>query len=110
MDKIVLLKFINGEEVIGEVVAEDPRITALDKDAEIQLRNAYCIAVLPNPQNETQGVLHFYEVSQFTNAKILTFNKESIMMQTVPNEQLLSKYTQKVTGIVIASPSALLKG
>ena len=91
MSDVILIKMINGEEIVGKIKKEDEETVTVEKPAIVMLT-----------PNQTGGVqVQMGPYSMFTE-KPISLNKQAIMYIAEPNTELENSYNSNFgSGIVM---------
>jgi len=102
-EKIVLVKFINGEEILAELVYDL-------SDTFIRVRNPVRVVLVPSKVDPTQPSIGFAPWCEFSAAKDLEIYKTSVVYMTEPVQEFKNQYNTMFGGIVAPSTKLILPG
>ena len=92
---VTLIKFLGGEEVLGEVVFENL--------THIGVKNAVRIVVIPDQLNPKTPQVGLAPYLQFSEDKELTFNRALIVTTATPVTEFVNQYNSLFGGIQLPS-------
>ena len=92
---VTLIKFLGGEEVLGEVVFENL--------THIGVKNAVRIVVIPDQLNPKTPQVGLAPYLQFSDDKELTINKNCVITIATPVSEFLNQYNSIHGGIQLAT-------
>lgn len=95
MANITLIKFLGGEEVLGEVLSEDA--------TSITVKNPVRIVVIPDQLNPKTPQVGLAPYLQFSETKELTFNRNLVITTATPLTEFVNQYNGLFGGIQIPS-------
>jgi hypothetical protein len=95
MANITLIKFLGGEEVLGEVLSEDA--------TTITVKNPVRIVVIPDQLNPKTPQVGLAPYLQFSETKELTFNRNLVITTATPLTEFVNQYNGLFGGIQIPS-------
>ncbi len=95
MANVTLIKFLGGEEVLGEVLSEDA--------TTITVKNPVRIVVIPDQLNPKTPQVGLAPYLQFSETKELTFNRNLVITTATPLTEFVNQYNGLFGGIQIPS-------
>lgn len=95
MANVTLIKFLGGEEVLGEVLSEDA--------ATITVKNPVRIVVIPDQLNPKTPQVGLAPYMQFSETKELTFNRNLVITTATPLTEFVNQYNGLFGGIQLPS-------
>ena len=95
MANVTLIKFLGGEEVLGEVLSEDA--------VTITVKNPVRIVVIPDQLNPKTPQVGLAPYMQFSETKELTFNRNLVITTAVPLTEFVNQYNGLFGGIQLPS-------
>jgi hypothetical protein len=108
--EVRIVKLISGEEVIGELVDQDPNST----DVSVSIRNV--LAVMPQagpqgPNGEQKMGFGFVPWGSLAGEDfVFTFKWAHVVYTAKPVAQIEQMYTRTFSKVQVATPSLLIPG
>ena len=90
--KVVYLKLINGEHILGELVSKN--------DTEIIVKKPLSVSV--NPMSSGLAMIPYEVIFLGKELETINFKTEHIMHEFEPVKEMIDEYTRYRTGIVSA--------
>lgn len=100
MANLQIIRLVNGQEIITEVLEED--------DTGIKVKNPVSIVVMPNkndPQNPHIGLAPW---AQFSEDKSFVINKATVITTMKPIKEFINQYNSMFGGIVLPPSNLVL--
>ena len=98
--KVIALKLITSEEIIGELVGENGE--------EIYLKNVVTVSIQPGPDG--RAALGFFPFMPYLGKdKTITFKKSQIIVQEEVDDQMRNQYNSVFGGVVVP-PKQIITG
>lgn len=97
---IKLLKLINGQEIIGECVKEQPE--------SMTIKNPVRVIVVPSKTNPAAPTVAFAPWAEFAEQKEFTIHKAHIIVSMDPVADFINNYNQMFGGIVVPSSKLIV--
>jgi Sm_like domain len=99
---IKILKLINGEEILAEVVINTNNI--------VEIKNAVRIVVMPSRSaNDTTPTVGFAPWASFSDDKTFSLDKSHVLCIMTPIDEFITQYNNMFSAIKLAgSPSTKL--
>ena len=88
-----IIRFLTGEEIIGEVVGET--------DTTIDVKNALRIVMIPTKTQGATPQIGLAPFLQWSDDKVLTMNRGCVITMATPIEDFVNQYNSAFGGIVV---------
>lgn len=95
MANLQIIRFLNGEEIIGKVISDD--------ETEFEIENPVRIVVVPNKADPSAPSVGFAPYMQWTDEKVLTFKHEHVITMAKPVTEFVNQYNGMFGGLVVPS-------
>lgn len=92
---VTLIKFLGGEEILAEVVSENP--------THINVKNAVRIVVIPDKMDPKTPQVGLAPYLQFSDTKELIFNRNLVVTTATPLVDFVNQYNSLFGGIQLAT-------
>ena len=102
MSDIKLIKLLNGEELLAEVID-----TAYNNYTTVLMKNPVRVVVMPNKLDPKTPNIGFAPWAEFTDDKEIEISKASVMAIMNPIKEFLNQY-QSMFGKVVTPTSGLI--
>jgi len=96
---VTLIKFLGGEEILGEIVSES--------ETELDVKNPVRIVVIPDQLNPKTPQIALAPYLQFSEDKEITFNRALIVTTAKPVKEFVNQYNSLFGGIQIPTSSII---
>lgn len=91
---VKIVKFINGEEVLGEIVSSGEFLI---------LKNVVSIMIMQPQRPGDKASIGFTPYMPYSTSKTFEFNAASVMVTATPVDEMLNEYNRMFgAGIIIA--------
>lgn len=99
--KIKILKLINQDEILAEVVVDAAQV--------LEIKNPVRIVVMPSRSaNDTTPTVGFAPWASFSDDKTFEIDKSHVLCMMNPIDEFITQYNNMFSAIKIGSPSKLI--
>ncbi len=92
-ENIKIVRLLNGEDLIGEVIAQD--------DLTVQLKNPLRVVYVPSKANPEQPTVGLGPYAEFSDEKVFTFNRSHVTVIYTPIKEFINQYNSMFGGLVV---------
>lgn len=104
-NNIKLIKILNGEEIIAEVLEDNK-----GSEGNVKFKNPLRIVVVPSRSDPKTPTVAFAPWSEFSDQKEFVLDRKHILMLTSPIQEFINQYNSVFGGIVAPSTKLILPG
>jgi len=97
---IKLIRLLNGEELIAELV--------LDTGLKLTIKNPIRIVVVPSKGNPQQPTIGFAPWMEFAEEKEVTLDNSHVLCIMTPIKEFITQYNATFSGLVLPQNNLLL--
>lgn len=94
MKNVNIIKLLNGQEIIAEVIENDT------SSLELKVKNPTAIMIVPSKEQPNVPTLALAPFSQLSKQTEYSFNRMSIITMMEPVPELLNEYIRIKTGLI----------
>mgnify|MGYP003350603244 CR=1 FL=1 len=99
-NNLKLIRLINGEELMGEVLAEN--------DTSITVKSPVRVIIMPTKTDPKTPTVGFAPWIDFSEQKEFTIHKAHVIVTAKPVQEFVNQYNSMFGGIVAPSASKLI--
>lgn len=105
---IKILKLINGDEIIAEVLDSGAALSG-DK-TKVRITNPVRIVIVPTRTDPKSPTVGFAPWPEFTEEKTFTLDKSHVLVIMDPLKEFITQYSSLMSGIVLPSNKLVIPG
>lgn len=99
---IKIVKLINGEELLGEILPST--------DTICKIRNPVRIVVMPNKLDPKTPNVGFAPWAEFSNDREFVIDKRHVLAIITPIKEFVNQYNSMFSGLVVPTSNLILPG
>ena len=97
-----IVKLINGQELLGEIVAET--------DSNITIKNPVRVVTVPSKTAANMPTVGFAPWAEWSEEKDFTIHKAHVIVTMKPIQEFVNQYNSMFGGIVAPSSKLIMPG
>jgi hypothetical protein len=98
-ENVKIIRLLNGEDLIGEVVHQD--------DVSVQVKHPLRVVLVPSKANPEQPAVGLGPYAEYSDEKTFTFNRSHVTVMYTPITEFINQYNSMFGGLVVPNSKIL---